>query len=267
MKLRELLYFVHAPAPKMFAGVEQHRSLGRYGELTIAQWTHPRAQSLQITEKMIDEMRQFVREGDLAVDVGAHCGDSTLAIACAAGVSGEVVALEPNRFIFPILAQNAALTRTHANIAAYPLAALDCSREVEFEYGDPDFMNGGERVAASRFRPKFRQRVQGVNLASLLAEKHGERLARLTFVKTDVEGHDLEVLKSIRSLLERYRPVVKSEVFSHLSAQARRALYEFFVDLGYRVHRYGGDESMLGEAIDLQGMDCSHGFDLLCIPK
>ncbi len=267
MKLRELLYFVRKPAPRSFEGVPEPRALGKYGAATIAQWTHPRAQPLRLTERMIDEMRQFVRDGDFAIDVGAHCGDSTLPIAFAAGASGAVVALEPNRFIFPVLAQNAALNRALTNIAPYPLAALDCAREVEFEYGDPDFMNGGEAVAASRFRPKFRQKVQGANLAHLLAEKHASRLASLAFVKTDVEGHDLVVLETIRPLLEIHRPVVKSEVFSHLSPESRRAQYAFFADLGYRVHRYGGDESMLGERIDVTGMASAHGFDVLCVPR
>lgn len=267
MKFRELLYFVRKPAPRIFAGAQQSRELGKYGNATIAQWMHPRAQSLQLTERMIDEMRQFVREGDFAIDVGAHCGDSTLPIAFAAGASGEVAAFEPNQFIFPVLAQDAALNRDRTNIVPYALAGLDATREVEFEYGDPDFMNGGESVAASRFRPKFRQKVQGANLGVLLTQKHSARIARLAFVKTDVEGHDLEVLKTLRPLFEIHRPVVKSEVFSHLSAEARRALFGFFVDLGYRVHRYGGDESMLGAVLDVSGMAHARGFDVLCLPR
>jgi len=266
MKLKELWYFIRKPAPRIFAGRMESRDVGTFGVATVAQWTHPRAESLRLTERMITEMQQFVRAGDFAIDIGAHCGDSTLPIAFAASSSGEVIALEPNRFIFPVLAQNASLNRMHTNITPYALAALDKRREVEFEYGDPDFMNGGESVAASRFRPKFKQRVQGENIGELLTQLHGDRLSKLTFIKTDVEGHDLAVLKTLQPLIELHRPVVKSEVFTHLSDEGRRALYAYFSDLGYRVHLYGGDESMLGRQLAASDMAHARRFDLLCLP-
>src|SRR5262245_3941932 len=60
----------------------------------------------EYSEGEIDLFRQLLRPGDVAVDVGANIGALTIGMARLVGPSGAVLAFEPQRVIFDILAQN-----------------------------------------------------------------------------------------------------------------------------------------------------------------
>src|SRR5438046_3244677 len=86
------------------------------GEVRFAQWQHPNETLKVISQDEVTALREFLRPGDVAIDIGAHTGDSTLPIALALGVSGTVFALEPNPYVFKVLAVNAGLNRSKTNI-------------------------------------------------------------------------------------------------------------------------------------------------------
>src|SRR3954454_19350045 len=58
------------------------------GEVCLARWQHPGETPKVLTQQSVDALRSFLRDGDVAVDVGAHTGDSTLPIALAVGRRG-----------------------------------------------------------------------------------------------------------------------------------------------------------------------------------
>ena len=55
-------------------------------------------------------------------------------------------------------------------------------------------------------------------------------LERLDFVKCDVEGYELIVMRELRPLLERFRPTVLIET----GGENRPQIIELFTELGYR---------------------------------
>src|SRR5437899_6017398 len=107
VKARELLYlFGLKPGVKTFGFEIRTFDLRTEGRVEYAQWLHPRESEKQITQEMVDELRRFLSPGDVAIDIGAHTGDSTLPIALAVGGAGCVLALEPNKYVFPVLQKN-----------------------------------------------------------------------------------------------------------------------------------------------------------------
>lgn len=48
------------------------------GEVRFARWLHPAETPKTITQAQIDALRAFLPTGDMAIDIGAHTGDSTL---------------------------------------------------------------------------------------------------------------------------------------------------------------------------------------------
>ena len=85
-------------------------------EYPYAQWLHPRETGKRISQESVDELRRFLSPGDVAIDIGAHTGDSTIPIALAVGKTGCVLALEPNKYVFPVL------ERTPSSIPRKPIS-------------------------------------------------------------------------------------------------------------------------------------------------
>jgi hypothetical protein len=71
--------------------------LPKDGFIEYAQWLHPLDGVREIRQGDIDELRNYLSEGDVAIDIGANQGDTTIPIAIAVGKKGLVLALEPNK--------------------------------------------------------------------------------------------------------------------------------------------------------------------------
>jgi len=251
-------------------GHEVHRFvLERDGAVEYAQWLHPFEKPKTIAQADVDGWRCFLREGDLAVDVGAHTGDTTVPMALACGAQGLVVALEPNPYVFKVLEANASLNRDRARIEPLNFAATESDGSFEFHYWDASFGNGGylSRLHNQRHGHRYPLRVAGRNLEHYLREHHAGRLARLALVKTDAEGYDRQVLESLRSLLAEARPVVVCEVHRKLDDGERRALYDVLAAGGFACHRYLGGAQPVGEAVGAGDLRRWAHFDLVGLPR
>src|SRR5207253_11454294 len=111
------------------------------GTIRFARWLHPGERHKTVTQESVDALRRFLREGDVAIDIGAHTGDSTMPMALAVGARGLVFALEPNPYVFKVLAANAALNPGKANVSALMFAAMPADGQFEFEYSDAGYCN------------------------------------------------------------------------------------------------------------------------------
>lgn len=243
--------------------------LSRDGVVQYAQWRHPLQHRVEITQEEIDGWRKYVSPGDFVVDVGAQCGDTTTPLALAAGRNGCVLAIEANPYVFRVLERNAALNVDRTRIEPRCFAAATADGPLTFHYSDASFCNGGD--AGSPLRGWFRRQhpltVEGRNLAAVLHEEFADWLPRLSFVKIDVEGMDDVILASIESILVERRPTIRAEVFKGLSAQRRRAFYEFLVDCGYQVHRYSPGANPAGQLLDAERMNDWRHFDVLAVAR
>jgi len=268
MKLREFFYSLGIkPQPKTY-GYKIHEQVIDGKALRYAQWLHPRAYNGAVLPSEVDRLKGFLREGDVAIDIGAHMGDSTLPMALAVGKTGVVIAFEANSYVFQTLSTNANLNPDLAKICAYNLAVTEENRLYEFSYNDPGFMNGGavEKTRGFRRGDAFRQMVKGVRLTDFLAENFSNLISKIRYIKIDTEGYDLYILKSISSLLAQVHPVVQAEVMRRTPAAYRYAMYDFLVEQGYEVHHYVGSKSELS-VIPRDQMLEGDNFDLLCIHK
>ncbi len=153
------------------------------------------------------------------------------------GRSGAVIAFEPNPFTFAILGANAALNPGRTNIIPIPYAACDSDVSLTFDYGNPWFSNGGDHAGLSPWRhgSAFHIPVQGRRIEKIIRAKFADRLNRLRYIKTDAEGHDLSVLRSLEGLIGEFRPYIKSEVGKYASDEDRIAMHRFLAGHNYTV--------------------------------
>jgi len=250
VKLRDLPRALgFAAAPREYPSEIQSFTLATDGEVRFALWRHPGETPKAITQESVSALRAFLREGDVAIDIGAHTGDSTLPIALAVGSRGAVFALEPNPYVYKVLALNATLNPQSTRIVPLMVAAMPADGEFEFEYSDEGYCNGGFHQSISRWKHGHfaKLRVQGRNLAAYLRTHAADELLRLRFVKIDTEGFDRQVLRSLAELVKIHRPYIKSEIYKHLPDTERAGYFDDLRALGYRVFKceddvYRGEE-------------------------
>jgi FkbM family methyltransferase len=269
MNLRSFLQLLgFRPSPKTYGYHIATFNLPVDGRVELAQWEHPAETPKVVEQGVVDHLRTFLQPGDVAIDIGAHTGDTTVPMALAVGVSGQVFALEPNPYVFPVLAANAGLNTTKIRITPLAFAATERSGPVTFAYSDSGFCNGGEHQGVGRWRHAhaFNLTVRGENLAAYLAAHYPGVLGRLRFIKVDAEGADLSVLQSLVALVDRYRPFIRAEVHKFVAPERRRELFAWFESRSYTVHRVATDTNYFGERLAAEDMSRWRQFDVFAAP-
>ncbi len=273
MRLIEALYLLgFKPKPIHYGLVVESVDLPDDGRIEVARWLHPNAGSPAPDPQHVRNLRRFLRPGDVAVDIGAHVGDSAVPIALAVGRSGAVVALEPNPFVFPALERTASLNRDRTNIIPLNLAATRFDGPIVFRYGERGYCNGGFHEGVSRWvhGSAYEVTVEGRHLPSLLTERHPELLPRIRFIKIDAEGYDLAILETIEELIRTHRPYLQVEFFNERKAPKgyRQRLFNFLDGCRYRVWRVEerGFE-FLAEEITAATLMEGRSYDAFCIPN
>ena len=244
-------------------------NLAREGAVHFARWQHPGETPKVVTQQSVDALRAFLRDGDVAIDIGAHTGDSTLPMALAVGPSGLVLALEPNPYVFKVLAVNAALNPDKARITPLMFAAMPSDGQFEFEYSDDGYCNGGfhDRIARWRHGHFHRLRVEGRNLAAYLQTQPADVLARLRYIKIDTEGFDRAVVQSLAAVIAQARPFIKTEIYKHLSHADRDAYDQDLRRLGYRLFKCDDDAGYKGEELRPGQLTRFKHFDVFAMPE
>jgi FkbM family methyltransferase len=212
------------------------------GKIDYAQWLHPYEQPKIITQDMVNFFRKYAKNGGLAIDIGAHSGDTTIPIALAVGVEGTVLALEPNHHVFSILQKNSELNKNKTRIVPLCFAATDHDGEFEFNYSDASFCNGGffQSLQNQKHGHSYILKVNGKNLENYLRKEYLNLLPELTLIKIDAEGYDKEIIRSLKDLIQEFRPNIISECNKNLTAEERADLFNVLADMHYGIKKLEG---------------------------
>lgn len=133
----------------------------------------------------------------MALDIGANIGNHAVTFS---KNFGTVKAYEINKRIFHILQANA--VNTPVEPVNYGLS--DEEKNVLFE---ENFQNmGASSIAEKPTRNSFQVHVKTLDASLTQAEKE-----QVSFVKMDVEGLELNVLKGGRDFFRKYQPVIAFE--------------------------------------------------------
>ena len=167
----------------------------------------------EYSESEVATMRELLAPGDIVIDVGANIGDLTLPLARYVGDAGRVFAIESHAEVFNVLCANLALngiTNTRP-INAFVADAADAN--TVSAWGEHAFVSqtwGAQRIALDDLD-----------------------LPNCKLIKVDVDGHELEVLKSGEMAIERHRPFlyIENDVRS-----ASSALIAWVLQLGYDLY-------------------------------
>ena len=270
MKLKEFFYkFGLRPNYKFFPSIKT--VIGEHNNKSVEfyQWREPKAQDLKLHTDEIAELSSFIQEGDTAIDVGAHIGDSTLPIALACGAKGKVFAFEPNPIVFATLAKNAAINTELTQIVPIPFACTDDDVDMVFKYSEASMSNGGDKTNAGfRDGHTFPMPVNGLNPLSFLQDRYAQDLEKLRYIKIDVEGLDYLVLKQFEALIDQHSPYIKFEIAKFTSHDMRMALQSYFKNKPYKFYRVDEAQSKLaGFEADAEIFFYPTHCDVFCVPE
>jgi FkbM family methyltransferase len=168
------------------------------------------------------------RIAGVVLDIGAGFGWYTVQWATMLGTGGRVFALEPCARHLPSLERNTASLR---NVTILSCAAGEHDGVVTLH----DATFGGIYDASIRSDSGATSTVRVRRVDSLC---HELGIQGVRFVKIDVEGYEPEVLRGMRQLLERDRPLVAFEALSPEALEACRAA----LPASYAVRCLAGDD-------------------------
>jgi len=164
-------------------------------------------------EPDVEPIKCFVRPGDSAIDLGANIGWYTTVLSRLVGERGNVYAIEPIPETFCLLSAVVKILGLK-NVELFNCAVSDKDGSAVMEipkhgYGGPNFymarIVGGQPVNPSLESAQ-------VPLRSLDSLLPGRLAEAVTFVKCDVEGHELAVFKGAVKFFDTPKPAMMIEV-------------------------------------------------------
>jgi FkbM family methyltransferase len=181
----------------------------------------------------------LVGEGDICLDIGANVGALTLAMARVVGPRGKVYAFEPGPLTFPRLARNIELNPSiRGRVVALQVGVAD--KPGTLYWNEEADNRGNATLLRASGTP-----VQVVSIDGFFADKP---LRELRFVKIDVEGMELEVLRGGRSTWLAHRPLIYLETLRDFESARGLPLFQqietFLRGMGYALFRVDEDRRL-----------------------
>src|SRR5579883_327993 len=174
---------------------------------------------------------RFIPPTGVVFDIGAHAGQYTKLFARAAP-RGRVYAFEPGSYARMLLRAAVAIRRL-ANVSVVPLA-LGAAAGIEV-LNVPLKPGGSLGFGLSHLGgPQSRWTAVAqelVAVTTLDAASEALRLDRLDFVKADIEGWEVALLRGGEATLRRFRPVLVLEMLSQHLARAGDSVEDAFARL------------------------------------
>lgn len=199
------------------------------------------------------EIKKFMRnfpKTDIFLDVGAQMGLCTLPIA-AEGY--DVIAVEPVQANISLLTTNVIENDFLESVQILPFAAHSVEKQISiFVPTEEDCASLSEAAAVKIGKEVTEQTVTTV----VLDEKLMSQEERIRFIKIDVQGAEIDVLRGLKKILslptQRYVFAEWDPGYMRNYGSSPEEMHEFFTSLGYK-RVYPLAETLNGPLLDFNG--------------
>jgi FkbM family methyltransferase len=179
----------------------------------------------------------IVQPGAIVLDIGANIGTHTLPLARLVGPNGKVYAFEPTQYAFDKLKKNLALNPELVNRVVAEQIRLTKSGA-----DDPGEIYSSWKVIGLESRHQkhlgIPQSTEGARTASLDEYFENAGIQKLDFIKLDVNGFEVEVIKGGINTLRHFRPRICMELSPYLLEERATSAEELLSELrecGYQL--------------------------------
>jgi FkbM family methyltransferase len=189
-------------------------------------------------EPEMELLSQFVHAGDTVIDLGANHGLYSFHLSKLVGRNGVVHAFEP---IPPNCAILRRTVKRCKNVVVHEMGVGECDGSARFIIPVRDHIP----LTMSAYRTED---VSGMAFTSPMVSLDNMIEGTVSFIKSDIEGGELLAFRGATRLIDRYRPVVYSELVERYMAQRFNCsisdAIDFFISRNYSAHRILGTERL-----------------------
>ena len=201
-------------------------------------WSIKTFTPLYFTTKDIDRYERFyqVKPNDVIIDAGAFHGILSLVYSKKA-LGGKVYSFEPDYLNLKRLKKNLSLNDNPKNIHVIEKALWYEESLIKF------YQDGS--VASSTFYKAENAIEKKIEALSLDVFVHMFKISELNFIKMDVEGAELSILKGAKEILSRFKPNLSIASYHVVDgALTYKSVEEFFqhIDFPYKTIFYTDGE-------------------------
>lgn len=187
----------------------------------ISKWVRESGR-LDHDQNMLPLLKLFIPIHGVIIDVGAFIGDHTIFYSNRVGDKGKVYAFEPSKEAFECLEHNLCnKSNTHIfNMALGKTKGYVSINKVEDNAG-MNFISGSEK---------------GVILGTLDDFVENNNINQIDFIKIDVEGYELNVLKGAEKSIAKFKPTLLIELNDltlYRAGISRKDIFDFLDKNGY----------------------------------
>jgi len=154
------------------------------------------AEPLETTEIYLQKGE--LKKGDVVLDLGSYCGSTVWGFSRAVGNNGKVYGLEPDPLNFEVLCKNIEYHQL-SNVVAINKGVWSVSDVLLFQSEG----NMGSGISKVQDRAANLISVPVISLSDFCAEFS---ISRIDYIKMDIEGAEVEVLRSSGDILKKYKP-------------------------------------------------------------
>jgi FkbM family methyltransferase len=218
---------------------------------------------------------KFLRPGDIYIDIGANYGYMAINASRLVGNDGLVIAIEPEPRVLNLLKFNADLNNCRINIVQKAIS--DSQGESSFNVGTEIGLSRLDNLRNNTFGMILQEKVivEKTTLDTLVADLVPNRNVR--FVKMDVEGHELTILKGASQVIAKRKTIFMLEINPGALSQndiTFKDILEFLITHSYKVfwvHSHSADWFRIGRYPTLEEVTDYKKFvnknaDILAIP-
>lgn len=178
-------------------------------------------------------------EGKTVYDIGAHIGIYTLFFARAVGLTGTVIAFEPNPDNYYELIENIKINNFQNVVVKRIAVGSDRGEAILWtpvlHTSKGSICEENKQQMLSNYKKIKRFKVE-VNSIDYLVERNYKKP---DFIKIDVEGAEIDVLQGAKRTLRLYKPKLFIEIHgSDLRkwSDNARTIINFLTDMGYTIY-------------------------------
>jgi len=180
-------------------------------------------------------LKKIIRPGFVCVDIGANMGYYSTSLSKLAGKNGKVFSVEPVPLFVDILRLNLHAVKA-SNVEVLPYALGGENKKVMM--GTPEvggIIRHGQTRLVSTADLKYKDQYE---VDMKIPDELFADLERLDFIKCDVEGYEYYVFSNMKKVLQKFRPLVQSELGN---TQTKQQMYDLFSSMNYRPCRLANE--------------------------
>ena len=186
-------------------------------------------------EEILEQVyRQFVSQGDICIDAGAHKGRHTMPLASLVGEEGKVVAYEP----IPDLAQRLA----KRGQSKWPNTIEVMQKALSKAPGSKEFCVATQFLGYSGLKERDypdETEIDRIEVEIVTINDEFRNRGPVRFIKLDLEGGEFDALRGAANVLSRDRPLLGFEFGRQDAADrygyTKKDFFDFFADIDYEV--------------------------------